>query len=45
MVHLAIENLLSSCTNRPLYEALWFLAFTKNSRPENLENESVTAIW
>ncbi|CAG9798594.1 unnamed protein product [Chironomus riparius] len=44
MVHIAIENLLSSCTNRPLYEALWFLAFTKNSRPENLENESVSAI-
>jgi hypothetical protein len=48
MVHLIIENLLSTATSRVLYQTLWSLSMTKNCKPENLkncENLSVESIW
>lgn len=49
MVLIHIENLLSTSKNRLLYEALWFLAVTKNGRPENTKynfsETSIVNIW
>ncbi|KAG5676642.1 hypothetical protein PVAND_006461 [Polypedilum vanderplanki] len=49
MVHLIIDNLLSTSKNRPLMEALWFLSISRNGRPEkssnvNFDNCSIAAI-